>query len=67
MKEITINTTGMMCTGCESRMKNALKSLDGVKEVEADHKSGKVEIKCEKETKEEVLKNKIEEIGFHIK
>ena len=67
MKELVIHTTGMMCSGCENRMSNALRGIEGVKEVKADHKTGKVEIKCEEEIKEEVIKNKIEEIGFHTK
>lgn len=67
MKELKINTTGMKCSGCENRMVNALKGIKGVQEVKADHKTGKVEIKCSEEIREEELKEKIETIGFQVK
>ena len=40
----------MHCTGCENRIKNSLKMIKGVKDVEADHNKGEVivELKNEK-------------------
>ena len=66
MKEYKIKTTGMMCNGCENRMMNAIKTIEGISEVKADHKSGLVTIKCKEEVEKETINHKIEEIGFQI-
>ena len=44
MKETTIKVKGMMCEGCENRIKNALGEVEGIKEVEANHNTGLVKI-----------------------
>lgn len=67
MKETVINVEGMVCNGCENRVINALKTSDGVNEVLADHKSGKVTIISVAEVTEDVMKEKIEDIGFEVK
>ena len=37
MKETELNVKGMACEGCENRIKNALKNVEGVESVTADH------------------------------
>ena len=37
MKEINLKVEGMMCTGCENRIQNAVKNMNGIKSVKADH------------------------------
>ena len=37
MKEIILNVEGMMCEGCENRIKNALGTIEGVIDVSAKH------------------------------
>ena len=37
MKETIIKVEGMVCNGCENRVQNALKNIDGVENVVADH------------------------------
>lgn len=64
MKEIIIKVEGMMCGGCEKRIQNALKSIDGVQEVIASHE--KKEVKVIGSVDEKILKDKIEEIGFEV-
>lgn len=66
MKEIIINVKGMVCTGCENRVKNALKNLDGVKEVTADYNTGIVKVISNEEVSEDILKEKIDDIGFEV-
>ena len=41
MKEIEIHVKGMVCEGCENRVKNALLTIEGITNVEANHKTGK--------------------------
>jgi copper chaperone CopZ len=59
--------TGMTCTGCENTIKNGLKQIDGVVEVEASHTNNKVTIKLEKDkVNREEIAQKIETIGYHV-
>ena len=45
--EITILVEGMKCTGCENTVENAVKNLDGIIQVKADHQKGEVFVKFE--------------------
>ena len=47
MKEINLKVEGMMCTGCENRIQNAVKNMNGIKSVKADHTTGTVKIEAE--------------------
>ncbi len=67
MKEIILNVSGMMCGGCENRVKNAVGEIAGVKEVFADHNTGKVNIKMEDNTSVDEIKETIEDIGYEVK
>ncbi len=66
MKEITINVKGMVCGGCEKRVVNALSEIEGIEEVVANHTNGTVIIKTEKEIEKNIIKEKIEDIGFEV-
>ena len=65
MKEIIINVEGMMCEGCENRIQNVIKSIEGVEKVIASHKDGTVTITAENIDIDKI-KEKIEDIGFVI-
>ena len=47
MEEIKLNVNGMVCGGCEKRVVNSLSTIDGVKEVIANHNEGTVAIKSD--------------------
>jgi copper chaperone len=66
MKETIINVKGMVCNGCENRVQNALKNINGVENVVADHNTGKVTITSNEDVSENVMKEKIEDLGFEI-
>ena len=66
MKETIINVKGMVCNGCENRDKNALKTIDGVEEVEANYTNGIVKVTSKEDVEESALKEKIEDIGFEV-
>ena len=66
MSETTIKITGMSCSGCENRVQNALKNIDGVEEVEADHTTGIVKVAAKSEVSEDVIKEKITDLGFEV-
>ncbi len=64
MKELTLKVEGMVCNGCENRVMNALKTLEGVSEVNASFQTGIVTVKGNVE--QEVVEEKIETIGFTV-
>ena len=66
MKEFKINVNGMVCTGCENRVKNALSAINGVKEVETDFKTGQVRVKAQENVALDMLEEKIDDIGFEV-
>lgn len=66
MKETIIKVEGMVCNGCENRVQNALKTIEGVKSVNANHTNGTVTITSSEEVLESVVKEKIEDIGFKV-
>lgn len=67
MKETIIKVEGMVCGGCENRVQNALKTLEGVESVVADHTNGTVTVTAKTEVSISVMKEKIEDLGFEVK
>lgn len=66
MKEINLKVEGMVCSGCENRVKNALKDMPEVEEVVARHTDGIVVITLNKDIDVDTLKEKIEDLGFEV-
>lgn len=65
--ELLFNVEGMMCAGCENRVKTALGEIDGVDEVVANHENGTVLVKMNKEVSKEDIAEVIENLGFDVK
>ena len=65
MNEINIKVNGMMCGGCENRVKNALENIEGVKNVTADHTTGNVNVVCDA-VDVKMLEETIEDIGYEV-
>ena len=66
MKETTIKVKGMVCNGCENRVKNALKNIEGIEEVVANHNDGIVVVTSKESVSKETMEEKIEDIGFEV-
>ena len=66
MKETKLIVNGMMCGGCENRVKNAIKNIEGVENVTADHNTGKVIVVSNNEVSEETIKETLEDIGYEV-
>ena len=66
MKETKLIVNGMMCGGCENRVKNAIKNIEGVENVTADHNTGKVIVISNNEVSEEIIKETLEDIGYEV-
>ena len=67
MKEIILNVEGMMCEGCENRIKNAVGTIEGVVDVSAKHDTGIVKLIARDNVTENIVREKIEDIGFTVK
>lgn len=66
MDTLTIKVKGMVCNGCENRIQNALKTIDGINEVFADYKQELVTVKVNREFDKNVIYEKIEDLGFEV-
>lgn len=66
MKETNLIVNGMMCGGCENRVKNAIKNIEGVEDVKADHNTGKVIVISDNEVSEEIINEALEDIGYEV-
>ena len=66
MNKIDLNVKGMMCGGCENRVKRAVKDIAGVDDVTADFTTGKVSISCSNEVSKESIEKVIEDIGYEV-
>ena len=66
MKELEIKINGMGCGGCENRVKTALSTIEGVESVEANHNTGIVTVKAEKDLDVAQIKEKIVDLGYEI-
>jgi len=66
-KSVTIQCSGMTCTGCENSVKNKVKKVSGVKEVIADYKTNTVKATYdEKKTNLDAIKDAISDAGFNV-
>lgn len=65
MREFIIKVEGMACEGCEKRIQNALKNIEGIENVVANYKEGTVTITAENIVLD-MVKEKIEDIGFKV-
>lgn len=66
MKETILTISGMMCEGCENRVKNAVKNIDGVESVTADHTTGKVVVTSNDTVSKEAIEEILEDIGYDV-
>ena len=56
----------MVCNGCENRVKNALKNIEGVENVIANHESGMVTVTLKEEIDANIIIKTIENLGYEI-
>jgi copper chaperone len=65
MKKIMM-VEGMSCGHCEMAVKNALKGIDGVQDVNVDLSTGKVEVEGEN-LLDNLLMEAVDEAGYSVK
>ncbi len=66
MNTLKIKVKGMVCNGCENRVQNALKTLEGIEEVQANYKKELVTIKTNREIDKNLIYEKLEDLGFEV-
>ena len=65
--ELLLKVDGMMCVGCENRVKTALNNMENVIEVIASHENGTVIVKLAVEMDKKIFVEAIEDLGFDVK
>lgn len=67
MDTLEMQVRGMSCTGCEQRIGAVLGRVDGVREVSADHTTGRVRVRVGPELADpSVLSERLERAGFEV-
>lgn len=66
MERIEFKVEGMSCGHCRMAVENALKTLDGVSDVNVDLDSGIVTVEYEAAGDRENLKNAITDAGYTV-
>ena len=66
MKDLEIKIKGMMCNGCENRVQNVLKQIEGIEDVIANHENGTVKIKSNTDIDINIIKEKIDDLGYSV-
>lgn len=62
----TLKINGMMCPHCETTVKTALESIDGVTSAEVSHESGTAVVTLSKEVSDDVLKKAVVDKGYTV-
>jgi len=67
MKKLILSITGMTCAGCELRIENNLKAINGVIKVRANYADGQVDISYdESKVKRSALKQAISDLDYQV-
>lgn len=67
METLVLQVAGMSCAGCEQRVGAVLRRVEGVREVTADHTTGRVQVRIGPELADHsVLGERIENAGYEV-
>lgn len=67
METVELQVDGMTCAGCEQRVGAVLGRVEGVREVTADHTTGRVQVRIGPELADrDVLGQRIENAGYEV-
>ena len=65
MEQYEFTVEGMSCTGCEERVTKAVKHVEGVRRVDADHETGTVAITAD-DGAEDDIRQAIHDAGYDL-
>ena len=66
MERKKISVPGMSCNGCEQNVETALRNLDGVSRVDADHEADTVEVVLEDGVSDGDVNAAIDQAGYDV-
>jgi copper chaperone len=66
MERKTISVTGMSCNGCEQNMEAALRNLNDVSRVDADHEADTVDVVLRDGVSDDDVNGAIEQAGYDV-
>lgn len=66
MDERTLRVDGMACNGCEDSVESALRGLEGVDRVEADHEAGTVELLASERVSDAAVHEAVAGAGYEV-
>lgn len=67
MGTLVLQVEGVSCTGCEQRIGTVLHRVEGIRDVAADHLTGRVEVRVGPElTDSGELVERIETAGYRV-
>lgn len=67
METLSLNVTGMSCTGCEQRIDAVLGRIDGVGKVAADHRRGTVSVEHDPDlVAVDVIERRLSDAGYEL-
>jgi copper chaperone len=65
--KVTLRVEGMTCDGCEQRIGNALRRVDGERQADADRRRGVVDVAYDPaQTDQETLIGRIQQAGYRV-
>ena len=66
--KLTLNIGGMTCNHCKMKVEKALKTVDGVEEVQVNLEAGQAEVQYDaSKISESDLRNVVGDAGYEIK
>ena len=65
-KKVTISISGMHCSGCARKVENAIRSVEGVKNVFVDLPNNKALIEMEEKASLEAVAKVVSEVGYKV-
>ncbi len=65
MEQYEFTVEGLSCTGCEATVSNAVRRVEGVHRVDADHEAGTVEITADDGSEDDV-RQAIHDAGYDV-
>jgi copper chaperone CopZ len=66
MKTTELKVGGMTCGGCEQSIARALRRIEGVLEVTAEHASGRVVVSSEADLDRTALEGAVKDAGYVV-
>jgi copper chaperone CopZ len=67
MNRVSYSVNGIVNSSIKTQIKNELKSLDGIRQVDVDPATGQVSVEYNPPVTEDEIRNSIEHVGCRVK